>query len=354
MPSRTLQVPSNQFARTLHLVTVTLLLSLPSGQALAFKILEPAEQAVLQSGQTVTVKVDLGNDPGVVQVRYYWYGELDEALVQEDQTTSSGAIVASAALISRAQNDPPFGGTLTVPQDAIGPLRLLAVGDISRGRLGGHSTFDEILLAIEPAATLTAIEFETEKPWRLGRGHQEAGYGQVDTLGKIFEPPVVGLFSDGVARSIRSPSTGTSYRSSNDKVIKVHQREGLLQVVGNGRTTLTATNRGKHAALEVEVEVNEEPNEPPIAEAGPNRTVKAGTKVELNGLKSRDPEGEALYYAWSQIRGNKVSLLDVNMPKASFVAPQLSEPRLYRFKLRVTDKKGADSLPAFVDVIVEP
>ena len=42
------------------------------------------------------------------------------------------------------------------------------------------------------------------------------------------------------------------------------------------------------------------------------------------------------------------------MPKASFVAPQVSETRLYRFKLRVSDKKGADSLPAFVDVVVEP
>jgi len=74
----------------------------------------------------------------------------------------------------------------------------------------------------------------------------------------------------------------------------------------------------------------------------------------LSGLKSRDPEGEALYYTWSQLRGSKVSLLDANNAEASFLAPHVSEPRTYRFKLRVTDKKGADSLPAFVDVTVEP
>jgi hypothetical protein len=74
----------------------------------------------------------------------------------------------------------------------------------------------------------------------------------------------------------------------------------------------------------------------------------------LNGLKSRDPEGEALYYVWSQVRGSKVPLLDVNMPRASFAAPHVSEKRLFRFKLRVTDKNGADSLPAYVDVVVEP
>jgi hypothetical protein len=129
---------------------------------------------------------------------------------------------------------------------------------------------------------------------------------------------------------------------------------GLLQIVGNGKTTITVTNRGKQAALDVSVEVNEEPNEPPVADAGSNQTVEAGTKVKLSGLKSRDPEGEALYYAWSQVRGSKIALLDVNNAEASFLAPTVSEKRTYRFKLRVTDKKGADSVPAFVDVTVEP
>jgi hypothetical protein len=101
------------------------------------------------------------------------------------------------------------------------------------------------------------------------------------------------------------------------------------------------------------VDVNDEPNEPPIADAGANKTVKAGSRVKLSGLKSRDPEGEALNYSWSQVRGSKVSLLDANNTEASFLAPAVSEPRAYRFKLRVTDKKGADSLSAFVDVTVE-
>jgi hypothetical protein len=106
--------------------------------------------------------------------------------------------------------------------------------------------------------------------------------------------------------------------------------------------------------LDVEVNVNDEPNEPPIADAGTDKTVKAGTKVKLTGIKSRDPEGDALYYSWSQVRGSKVALLDADNSEASFLAPPVSEPRTYRFKLRVTDKRGADSLPAFVNVTVEP
>ena len=340
--------------RALFILNFSFCIGLLSEQANAFKILEPAENSILKAGQPVTAKVDLGQDAGIVAVRYFWYGELDDTLVEQEQATSSGSIVAPATLISTAQNDPPFGGKLQVPPQAVGIMRLLAVGDISRGRLGTRSVFDEIFVRVEPEAELTSIEFETDKPLRLGRTGQAETYGQVDTLGKIIELPVVGQFSDGVVRPIVSPTTGTSYRSSNEKVIKIHQQFGLLQLVGNGRTTVTVTNRGKQADLEVIVDVGDEPNDPPIPDAGLSRTVKAGTKVELSGLKSRDPEGEALFYAWSQVRGSKIPLLDVNMPRASFLAPQVSEKRLFRFKLRVTDKKGADSLPSFVDVVVEP
>ncbi|HEX2055206.1 MAG TPA: hypothetical protein VHF07_01855 [Nitrospiraceae bacterium] len=341
-------------------------------QALGFKILEPAENSTLHSGESVTARVDLGNDPGLLKVRYFWYPEGAETLVQQDEekakstqdrlliekywqrdSVTGAPVVAVPSLISTSDENPPFGGPLKVPDGAIGTARLLAVAEISGGRLGTKSVFDEIFVNIQPKAELISIDFETDKPLRLGRAGQSSAFGHVDSMGKIFELPVVGEFADGVARPLVSPSTGTKYQSSNEKVIKVLS-DGLLQIVGNGETTLLVENRNKQATLDVIVEVNEEPNLPPIADAGTSRTAKAGTKVRLSGLKSTDPEGEALYYSWSQVRGSKVALLDVNMPEPSFIAPHVSEPRLYRFKLRVTDKKGADSLPAYVDVKVEP
>lgn len=334
-------------------LAVVLLAVAYSAPALAFKILNPTDGQTVPAGETIPVAIDAGRDTGLVQVRYYWYGEQDDTLVEQADTNSTGSIVATASMVSTAASEPPYGGRLLVPQEGIGPMRLLAIGEISRGRLGGRSVFDELIVQIEPNASLVSIEFETDKPLRLGRSGQSSDYGHVDSLGKIFDLPVVGIFSDGVVRSIRSPTTGTSYRSSNEQVIKIHPH-GLLQIVGNGRATIDVTNRGKHADLDIIVEVNDEPNQPPIADAGSNRIVKAGTRIELNGLKSLDPEGEALFYAWSQVRGSKIPLLDPNMPKASFTAPAVSEKRLYRFKLRVSDRKGAESLPAFVDVIVEP
>ena len=332
---------------------VALCLALSAQQALAFKILEPAEGATLTSGATITAHVDLGKDSGIIQVRYYWYGEQDDTLVEQEDATAMGSIVAPVALIGLSHHHPPFGGPLMVPKNGIGPMRLLAVAEISRGRLGTRAVFDEILVNVEPAASLTTIDFETDKPLHLGRAGQSSAFGHVDSLGKIFELPVIGEFSDGVTRRISTPASDTSYKSSNDKVIKV-LKDGLLQIVGNGKTVLTMTNRGKQAQLDIDVNVNDESNEPPVADAGISKTVKAGSKVKLSGLKSRDAEGEALYYAWSQVRGSKIALLDVANAEASFLAPTVSEKQTYRFKLRVTDKKGADSVPAYVDVIVEP
>ncbi|HMU56025.1 MAG TPA: hypothetical protein PKA61_13520 [Nitrospira sp.] len=372
LESTTAERPTTRLA-VLTLSTV-LALIFTTHPVQAFKIKEPAEGATLTAGQTVTAHVDLENDIGIIKVRYYWYREQDETLVQQDEIDSStsksgakisvdkflqkdsvvgGAVVAIPILVSTGDQDPAFGGGLKVPPEAIGPMRLLAVAEISRGRLGTRTVFDEIIVTVEPGAALQNIDFETEKPLFLGREGQLATYGQVDVLGKIFELPVVGEFADGITRPLSTPASGTSYQSSNDGVIRVLQ-DGMLKIVGNGKTLLTVKNRDKEASLDVTVAVGNEPNEPPVAVAGANRTVKSGAKVELNGLSSRDPEGEALFYTWSQVRGAKVPLLDLNMPKASFVAPFVSEPKLFRFRLRVTDKKGADSLPAFVDVTVEP
>ena len=319
----------------------------------AFKIVEPTQDSALSSGQVLTARVNLGKDPGIVKVRYYWYGELDEVLVEKEASSSVGAIVKPTSLVSTAENDPPFGGKLRVPQEAIGIMRLLAVAEVTRGRLGSRSVFDEILVEVKPDAPLASIDFETEKPLRFGSAGREAVYASIDSVGKTFVLPVVGVFEDRVVRPIRLPTTGTTYRSSDEKVVKVYPT-GLLQLMGSGRATVTVSNRGKEASLDVLIEVPDEPNEAPEADAGPNQTVRAGRRVVLNGRMSLDPEGGRLRYHWSQIRGAKVPLLDLNMPKASFRAPDVSEPKLFRFSLRVTDEKEADSLLAYVDVIVEP
>ena len=71
--------------------------------AYAFKITEPKEGATLTAGQAVTAHVDLGKDSGIVQVRYYWYGEQDDTLVEQEDATATGSIVAPVALIGLSE-----------------------------------------------------------------------------------------------------------------------------------------------------------------------------------------------------------------------------------------------------------
>lgn len=373
MAQRLLTTHRNTWKAGGHLLAGACLLGALSDPGLAFTIVAPANGATLTSGRPTTAEVEASREAGLVEVRYYWYPEQTESLVEQgDDRAGKGSqgsmstdkywqkdsitgapVVALPALTSTVDRVPPYGGPLPVPPDAVGRMRLLAIADISQGRLGRKTVFDEVFVTVQPAAELLAIDFETEKPLQLGRTGQSSAYGHVDSLGKIFELPVVGEFADGISRPLSSPSSGTVYTSGNDHILKVLP-EGLLQIVGIGKTSLTVTNRGKQATLDVRVEVNPEPNEPPVAHAGAAKTVKAGTKVRLSGLQSRDPEGEALFYAWGQVRGSKVAMLDVNMAEPSFTAPYVSETRTFRFKLRVTDKKGADSVPAYVDVTVEP
>ncbi len=319
------------------LVLVGILLCSRGSQAL--NITAPLEGATLRSGQQVEVRVDIGDQAGVRQVEYYWYRQGEEPL---------GGQQAEPALVASSSARPPYGGLLTVPQQAMGLMRLLVIGQIVKGRLGQQEEeFDEILVQVDPPADLLRIEFEAMKPWRL------------DTLGKILDIPVVGQFSDGVVRRLGGTTAGSTYRSSNEDVLHVFP-DGVVRVLGNGRALLTVANRGKQGTLQVVVKAEVEPNHPPTANAGPDVTVKTGTRVVLSGLQSLDPDGDPLRYEWTQVRGIKVSLLDQNTVRATFVAPKVSGKRLLQFKLRVTDMKGpdtvkgADSLPAFINVWVEP
>jgi hypothetical protein len=319
------------------LLATLVCVSLPSaadGFALVLPDIEPA----VTSGQTMSISVEIPPGIGVREVRYYWYREDEEPI---------GTSQAEPVLTTTTASTPPYGGTLTVPEEAIGLVRLLAVGTISRGRLAGQEDFDERVIRVEPTAELTAIEFAIEKPWRL------------ETIGKIVPVPVIGLFADQVERRLGGASSGSRYHSSEESVVAVSP-EGLVRVMGAGRARITVSNRGQEGAIEVVVTAEEEPNRAPIARVPARIEGKGGQRIVLDGLQSSDPDGDPLRYEWKQSRGNKVTLMNHGEAKAAFMAPHVSARRLLQFKLRVTDMrgpdtvKGADSEISTVDVWIDP
>jgi hypothetical protein len=93
---------------------------------------------------------------------------------------------------------------------------------------------------------------------------------------------------------------------------------------------------------------------PPIANAGPNQVVIAGSPVILNGSGSRAPGGIILSYSWRQIPTNSViTLSGVGTPVWEFSAPKVSGDTLLRFQLNVTDNLGQTGIST-VNILDQP
>ena len=106
---------------------------------------------------------------------------------------------------------------------------------------------------------------------------------------------------------------------------------------------LTVTdNDGATASDDVSVTVQPVPpvNQPPIADAGPDQTVDAGSVVMLIGSGS-DSDGSIASVQWNQAEGASVSLSVQDQLLSSFLAPEVGAATTLSFRLTVTDDDGA-------------
>ncbi|MGJ0483092.1 MAG: PKD domain-containing protein [Methylomicrobium sp.] len=106
----------------------------------------------------------------------------------------------------------------------------------------------------------------------------------------------------------------------------------------------------------VTITVTSAPNLLPIADAGIDQRVLQGTKVSLDGSKSRDgePKRALASWSWTQIGGPAVVLNNTSTSNPSFTAPKLKglTNTTLTFELTVTDNDGAtDSARAQIIVV---
>jgi hypothetical protein len=121
----------------------------------------------------------------------------------------------------------------------------------------------------------------------------------------------------------------------------------------NDVVTATATDSdGNTSAFSVCASITQTtpPNQPPIANAGPDQTVPTGSLVTLNGSGSSDPDNGpgSLTFHWAQVSGPVVTLAGANTATPSFTA---SAPGSYVFSLVVNDG-AVDSSPDSVTITV--
>ncbi len=135
-----------------------------------------------------------------------------------------------------------------------------------------------------------------------------------------------------------------------------------VQVTG---TYLLDTNEGGHAEIHPAYKIVFNPTPAPgpippdnslIADAGhsrPDQTVNGGSQVILDGRQSRNPSGDSLTYAWTQISGPPVQLSTPTESKTSFNAPSnLQADTTMTFKLTVANPVGVSDIDT-VSVLVK-
>lgn len=83
-------------------------------------------------------------------------------------------------------------------------------------------------------------------------------------------------------------------------------------------------------------------NSSPIIDAGPDQTAYVGDIITLNG-DGIDPDGDHIYYRWSQISGQSVDLLDPDTSSAQFTVPMMSPSEPLVFELTISDDFGGTS-----------
>jgi hypothetical protein len=80
-------------------------------------------------------------------------------------------------------------------------------------------------------------------------------------------------------------------------------------------------------------------NQPPIADAGDDRTGLVGVPVLLDGIGSTDPDGILLGFAWTQTAGPPVTLVGADLVAATFIPLATGA---YTFRLTVSDGAAQD------------
>lgn len=98
---------------------------------------------------------------------------------------------------------------------------------------------------------------------------------------------------------------------------------------------------------------SEQANEPPIANAGPDQSVRMGANVTLDGTESFDREGESLAYSWTQTSGPGVTLNDPTSVRPTFTSPDVRDNTTLTFSLEVNDGRQRGAADT-VSIIVMP
>jgi len=134
------------------------------------------------------------------------------------------------------------------------------------------------------------------------------------------------------------------YEGNSQDIDHIYTSSALLtnaqvQMVHVNSEFAATSQVSDHDPVIASLQVAAASNQPPVANAGPDQTIKTKTTVTLDGSASTDPDGTIASYLWTQTAGTAVTLSSSSAIKPTFKSP--SKATTLSFTLKVTDNAGA-------------
>lgn len=151
-------------------------------------------------------------------------------------------------LVSVVDEVPPFDLVLPIEQKWSGPLRLMWSVQSARGKLVGSG---ELLVNVVPLELPVSIA--VTDPVRMVAGsHANNPQERIN---------VRGTYADGTVRDVAGQDLGTSFHSSDARVVSVNG-EGFLTARSPGRAVVTVKNGALSKAVPIDVQPGPKPTLP--------------------------------------------------------------------------------------------
>lgn len=168
---------------------------------------------------------------------------------------------------------------------------------------------------------------------------------------------------DTLTWSVTTPAAHGTASASGIGAIRVVSYSPMVDYVGaDSFVVRVADGNGGTASCKVNVTIKA--NHPPVANAGPDRRVRMGQPVILNGSGSTDPDGDPLTYRWTLMYrppGSTATLTGATTAYPRFMA---SKGGFYVIQLVVNDgtvnsppdrvivRTSTSSFPAFISFLI--
>lgn len=190
----------------------------------------------------------------------------------------------------------------------------------------GATAFDEVRIVVFPSSV-------NQLPLANGGTNQTITLPTSSTslVGAGFDPD--GSITTYTWTKVNGPAS-YALVSPNSQVTTLNSLEQGTYVF---RLTVT-DNNGAKGSDDITITVNSATdNNPPVANAGGNQTLKLPTNTTVLFGSGTDVDGSIVSYEWSKVNGGPATLSNNNTPTLTVKDLQVG---IYTFQLRVTDEDG--------------